>query len=157
MGRKLAVELALPLDGPTVYLDSDVLAFAAAAELPALAGESWYLVDCEDVYLDRRLLRSHDEAASPVNAGFLVLGRPPDWEDALARLARLDGEPGFHTEQTLVHLALHAAGARPLDARRYVVATDDMARRGDAHRPRGPVLRHYTSPVRHKFWRAVGR
>lgn len=157
MGKKLAVELALPLDGPTCYLDSDVLAFPAASALADLAGGCWHLAEREDVYLDRRLLRSPAEAAYPVNAGFFVLSGPLAWDEPLERLAGLDGSPGFHTEQTLAHLALHAAGAGALDPRRYVVATDDMGGRGDAHRAAEPVLRHYTSPVRHKFWRAVAR
>lgn len=159
MGKKLALELSLPVDGATAYLDSDVLCFPPAAQLAGLAreGRSWYLVDCEDSYLDRRLLRWEPEARRPVNAGFFVLSRPLEWSDALARLALLDGQPGFHSEQTLTHLALHAAGAQPLDPQRYVVATDDMTRRGDAYVTPRTVLRHYTSPVRHKFWRAVAR
>ncbi len=164
MGKKLAVEISLEPTGPLLYVDSDVLVLPAGGPLPAeladpgLAdGVPRYLLDPEDVYLDRRLLPGPAAAREPLNAGFLVMPGRLDWEPALARLDRLDGEPAFHTEQTLVHLAVQAAGGRPLDPDRWVVATDDMAALRDAHRQPGVVLRHYTSPVRHKFWLAVAR
>lgn len=160
LGKKLAVELALPVRRPTVYLDSDVLLLDDGADLHGALRAPAYLLDEEDVYLDRRLLDGEAEAADPCNAGVLVLTERPDWGPALDRLARLHAageEPRFHTEQTVVHLALRAAGARPLDPARYVCATDDMRVLRDAHPGPGLVLRHYTSPVRHRFWLAVGR
>lgn len=158
MGKKLAVELGLQVRRPLLYVDADVLVLPAAARLPERAPGSAprYLLDPEDVYLDRRLLRHPGEAGAPLNAGFLVLPEPLDWEPALARLAQLDGAPAFHTEQTVVHLAVRAAGGRPLHPSRWVVATNDMPRLRDGHRRRPDVvLRHYTTPVRHKFWTAV--
>ncbi len=164
MGKKLAVEVSLDLRRPLLYLDSDVLLLEGAAALrdelgaqalPARAPA--YLLDPEDVYLDPRLLSGAEEVRDPLNAGLLLLPRPLDWEPVLARLQRLEGAPGFHTEQTLVHLAVRAAGGRPLNPARWVVATDDMARRADGHRRPDTVVRHYTTPVRHKFWLAVLR
>jgi hypothetical protein len=156
MGRKLAVELALPLDGPTLYVDADVLflpgAHAMAAELGS--GEPRFLLD-EEPYLDRRL--DADETRPPVNGGFFLLREPLEWAEALRRLERLPPRYGFHTEQTLLHLAMHASGATALDPRRYVVATDDMRELRDRHRGREVILRHFTSPVRHKLWLAVVR
>lgn len=165
MGKKLAVEISLEPAGPLLYVDSDVLVLPGSgrplpAELadPGLAdGVPRYLLDPEDVYLDGRLLAGPGAALEPLNAGFLVLPRRLDWEPALARLDRLEGEPAFQTEQTLVHLAVRAGGGRPLDPGSWVVATDDMPALRDAHRRPGVVLRHYTTPVRHKFWLAVAR
>ena len=160
MGKKLAVEVSLPRDRPLLYVDSDVLVLpggaALADELVAALdrGTPAYLLDPEEVYLDARLL-GPGETAEPLNAGLLVLPRPLDWEAALARLAALPGDPEFHTEQTLVHLAVRQAGGRPLDPARFVVATDDMADRRDRHRGREVVVRHYTTPVRHKLWLSV--
>lgn len=159
MGKKLAVELSLPGDRVLAYVDSDVLLLPAArAALPqALTRDvPGYLLDPEDVYLDRRLLRA-GELEEPLNAGFLVLPRPLDWSEPLARFERLVDEPSFHTEQTLVHLAVRAAGGRPLDPARWVVSTDDMPRWDDRHRGPEVVLRHYTSPVRHKLWLSLAR
>jgi hypothetical protein len=163
MGKKLAVELSLPVRHPTLYVDADVLFFPAAASLGedlahlVSMGTPAHLVDAEDTYLDERLLRSAEELRPPTNAGFLILPRPLDWTFALQRLLELVDTPGFHTEQTVVHLAMRAANAEPLDPRRYVVATDDMPLYRDAHAGPALVLRHYTSPVRHKFWGAVAR
>ena len=159
MGKKLAVELALPGDRVLAYVDADVLLLPAAADaLPSvLAGTSpRYLLDPEEVYLDERMLRA-GEQVEPLNAGFVVLPRSLDWDGPLARLEELGGEPGFHTEQTLVHLAVRAAGGRPLDPERWVVATDDMPSWRDLHAGPRTALRHYTSPVRHKFWLALAR
>lgn len=159
MGKKLAVELSLPTDRVLVYVDADVLLLPAARPaLPqALTRDvPGYLLDPEDVYLDRRLLRS-GEQEEPLNAGFLVLPGPLDWDEPLARFERLVDEPSFHTEQTLVHLAVRAAGGRPLDPGRWVVSTDDMPLWGDRHRGADTVLRHYTSPVRHKLWLSLSR
>ena len=161
MGKKLAVEVSLPPDRPLLYVDSDVLVLPdggerLAAELEAAhaRGTPAYLLDPEEVYLDPRLLEP-GESAQPLNAGLLVLPRALDWEPALRRLAAMQGPPAFHTEQTLVHLAVRAAGGRPLDPDRWVVATDDMPDRRDRHRGPEVVVRHYTTPVRHKLWLCV--
>jgi hypothetical protein len=159
MGRKLALELSLPVDGrPALYADADVLFLRGARTLaPLLAGSTAraaFLVD-EEAYLDRRLSGARDLRA-PVNGGFFVLSRPLAWGGALERLATLNGPYDFHTEQTVLHLAMHASGARPLDRRCFVVATDDMRRLRDAHAHPAVVLRHYTTPVRHKLWCRVG-
>lgn len=158
MGKKLAVELSLPVTRPTVYADSDVLFFPGAAALPEIpGGHGWFLADCGAGYLDRRVLDGDGEADEPVNAGFFLLHRRLDWSASLDRLAALSGEPGFHTEQTLVHLAMHASGARALDPGRYVLAVDDMFSARDVHAGRHIVLRHYTTPVRYKFWCSLPR
>jgi hypothetical protein len=161
MGKKLAVEVSLPRTRPLLYVDSDVLVLPGAGaplreELEAALhrGTPSYLLDPEDVYLDSRLL-GPGELTEPLNAGLLVLPTPLDWRPALSRLAALDGAPEFHSEQTLVHLTVRAAGGRPLDPARWVVASDDMPDRRDRHRGPEVVVRHYTTPVRHKFWLAV--
>jgi hypothetical protein len=156
-GCKLAVLLALPLEAPTLYADADVLFRPAAAslraELSAPHPGARFLHD-EEPYLDRRLLRDGREASRPLNAGLVVLGQAPDWEEPLHRLERLRDAPAFHTEQTLLHLALRSLGATPLDAARYVVATDDRFCAADRHAGSDVAARHYTTPVRHKLWTA---
>ena len=161
MGTKLALELSLPVEGPTLYADADVLFLpGAGADLAGrIAGEDgvpgWFLVDEEWAYLDRRLRPDGD---APVNAGLFLLRRPLDWDEALDRLERhAAGDHGFHTEQTVVHVAMHASGARGLDPRRYVIATDDMHALRDRHAGPDVVLRHYTTPVRHKLWCTLAR
>jgi hypothetical protein len=157
MGAKLALELSLPAGGPVVYADADVLFGAGAhdelAGKLAAGGPPWFLPDCEP-YLDRRLVTRAEARLRPVNGGFFVLFAALEWDRALARLARID-RPVFHTEQTLLHLAMHASGGRPLDGERFVVDTDDMLAWRSRHRHATLALRHYTTPVRHRLWAAV--
>lgn len=158
MGRKLAVEMSLPVDGPTLFTDADVLFFPAASQILELATEARarYLLDCEP-YLDRSVLTGPEEAEQPLNAGFFVLDRPLDWTSAIERLGRADGYGHFQLEQTVVHLAMRANGARPLDPTRYVVSTEDMLSYHDDWARRPIALRHYTSCTRHKLWCTLWR
>jgi hypothetical protein len=158
-GQKLAVILSLPINGPTVYCDSDVLFFPGAGEafgdlLASTDQRPRYLQDCVSAF-DSRLLRSEREADRAANAGFIMLYRPLDWSVGLGRLRTLEGSPGFFSEQTVVHLALHANDAQPLDATRYVLALDDQFDWRDRHCGNGMCMRHYVRPVRHKMWLRV--
>lgn len=154
-GKQLALIMTLPLQGPALYTDADVLFFAGASDLlrcleqrsvPAL-----YLPDCR-FSGDERLLRDVAERKEPVNTGFLVLFAPLDWKLAIERFCLLDGAPEFFTNQTLTHLAIHANGARPLDPAKYVVQLDDQFIYPDRYAGPRLALRHYVNPVRHKFW-----
>lgn len=159
MGQKLALEICLPVEGPTIYTDSDILYFPAASEIASLAeagGPPWFLVDRAHAF-DDRLLIPEDPRDPPVNAGFFILSSRLDWSEPLRRFENLDGEPDFHSEQTLMHLAVHQSGGRPLAKDRYILQADDAS---DLTEPLvGPdvVLRHYTAPVRHKLWMRVAR
>lgn len=154
-GRQLALIMCLPMNGPAVYADSDVLFFNAAHELatvPASNGAvAHYLPDC-GFSGDRRLLRDVEEEAQPVNTGFLLLVRPLDWRGALDRLRQLRGEPTFFTNQTLTHIAMHENGAVALDPRKYVLQLDDQFEFPDRYVSADIALRHYVNPVRHKMW-----
>ena len=98
------------------------------------------------------MLRDASESNHPVNSGLLLLLRPLDWSIAVRRLLELEGEPNFFTNQTLVHLVMHANGAQPLDPTRYVLQLDDQVVYPDRYAGPNLILRHYVSPVRHKFW-----
>jgi hypothetical protein len=156
MGKQLGLILSLPRKGPALYLDSDVLFFPGAADLARdFAGQdtpAFYLLDCQDCSTDSRLLRGPNELFQPVNSGFLVLLRALDWSLGIRRFLELEGEPNFFTNQTIVHLVMHANGACPLDATRYVLQLDDQFIYTDRYRSSHRVLRHYVNPVRHKFW-----
>ncbi len=156
MGKQLGLILSLPRNGPALYLDSDVLFFPGAADLVRdFADEetpAFYLPDCRDCSSDSRLLRGPDELLQPVNSGLLILLRPLDWSLGVRRFLELEGEPNFFTNQTIVHLVMHANGALPLDATRYVLQLDDQFIYTDRYASPHLVLRHYVNPVRHKFW-----
>jgi hypothetical protein len=159
MGKKLALELSLPVRRRTLYVDADVVFFAGARALPRLIassdGRPWYLPDCGR-YFDDRLL-SRTEAAHPVNGGLFATSAPLDWRTALARLRDLNGRPHYHSEQTLLHLAMHRSEARPLPVDAFVLSRRDEHRATDAFAGRDVALRHYTTPVRPKLWPAVER
>lgn len=155
LGKKLSLLVSLQPERPTLYVDSDVLFFAAADQLAhdryRAPGSLFYLVDCR-ASLDGRLLDPPEQARRPVNSGFLVLGRQLDWSQALARLDALGGQASFFTEQTVVHLAMHDNGAAPLDSSTFVVGLADQFRFRDAYTRTGPALRHYVRPVRYRLW-----
>ena len=159
MGKQLGLILSLPRNGPALYLDSDVLFFPGAANLVRdIAGKespAFFLLDCQDCSADPRVLRGPSEASQPVNSGLLILLRPLDWSLGIRRFLELEGEPNFFTNQTIVHLVMHANGALPLDPKRYVLQLDDQFIYADRHAGPHLVLRHYVNPVRHKFWSSL--
>ena len=155
-GKQLALILSLPRQRPAFYFDSDVRFFAGASCLDELlrsrpTAPALYLADCQFAG-DERLLHRVEEKANPVNTGVLLLFRPIDWSVALERLCKLDATPSFFTNQTITHLAMHAAGAQPFDPGKFVLQLDDQFLFGDRYAGPHLALRHYVNPVRHKFW-----
>jgi hypothetical protein len=157
-GKQLALIMSLPRNGPTLYIDSDVLFFPGAKALLSLRTSApvLYLADCR-LSADERLYRDEREKRDPVNTGVLFLSQAIDWSAALQRLLELEGEPNFFTNQTLTHLALGRAGAAPLDPARFVLQLDDQFQWRDRHASPEIVLRHYVNPVRHKFWTTLSQ
>jgi hypothetical protein len=159
-GKQLALIMSLPVDGPTLYVDSDVLFFPGARDLIRLAESggvsAFYLVD-RRLSSDERLFRGDAEKAQPVNTGVLLFFEKLDWALAIRRFLELQGLPDFFTNQTMTHLTMHANGASPLDDRKYVLQLDDQFVYRDRYACRDLALRHYVSPVRHKFWTTIAR
>lgn len=150
--------MSLPLDGPALYVDSDVLFFPGAREISSLlstAAPALYLADCQ-LSADERLFRMPREKNAPVNTGVLFLLRKMEWSLSFARF--LDGgAPTFFTNQTMTHLAMHANGAQPLDPAKFVLQLDDQFQHRDRYAGPELVLRHYVNPVRHKMWTSFWR
>jgi hypothetical protein len=157
-GRQLALIMTLPVSGPALYTDSDVLFFPNArglAELATTTGvPALYLADYQ-FSVDERLIRDASEREKPVNMGFLLLSQQLDWSLGLERLKLLNGVPNFFTTQTVVHLCMHANRAVAFDPRKYILQVDDEFIYRDRYAG-GPIaMRHYVNPVRHKFWAAI--
>ena len=157
-GRQLALIMSLPTKAPVLYLDSDILFFAGAADLhvhttrrdvPAL-----YLADCR-FSGDERLLDDANESTNPVNTGFLLLFEKLDWSLSVQRFLEMKGEPTFFTNQTMTHLTMHANHAAPFDRKKYVLELDDQFVYPDRYASPAIALRHYVNPVRHKFWTSL--
>jgi hypothetical protein len=156
-GKQLALIMSLPVDGPTLYIDSDVLFFEGASALASLPhGGNYYLADCR-LSADERVLRTAEERKNPVNTGVLFLTSPMDWSLSFDRFLQLDGAPIFFTNQTMTHLTMHANDASPLDPKTFVLQLDDQFGYPDRYASPDIVLRHYVNPVRHKFWAALWR
>jgi hypothetical protein len=159
-GKQLALIMSLPVDGPTLYVDSDILFFPGASDLIRIlesrGAPAFYLADCR-LSADERLLRDDAEKARPVNTGALLLFEKLDWTPAVRRFLELRGLPDFFTNQTMTHLTMHANGALPLDHRKYVLQLDDQFVYPDRYAGCDLALRHYVNPVRHKFWTTLAR
>jgi hypothetical protein len=155
MGKKLATLLSIPIVSPTLYIDSDILFFPRATELSELVTtrdrKSYYLPD-ETNALDERILENESEKVNPVNGGFIVFKDNLNWGLAMERFLAMKAAPNYFTEQTMVHLTLHENNALPLCPRNYIMARDDEFIDRDRYAGDTIVLRHYVSPVRHKFW-----
>jgi hypothetical protein len=158
-GRQLALIMSLPRQAPALYIDSDVLFFAGAANLASLEtndAPALYLADCQ-LSCDERLFREPAERDNPVNTGVLFLSQKLDWSLGLERYLELYGVPNFFTNQTMTHLTMHASGARPFDPGKFVLQLDDQFVWADRYAGREIALRHYVNPVRHKFWTSLWR
>jgi hypothetical protein len=159
-GKQLALIMSLPVNSPTLYVDSDVLFFPGAKDLAQLADRggapAFYLADCR-LSADERLFRHDTEKGKPVNTGVLLLFKKLDWTMALHRFLELRESPNFFTNQTMTHLVMHANGAQSLDDRKYVLQLDDQFVYRDHYASHDLALRHYVNPVRHKFWTTIVR
>jgi hypothetical protein len=157
-GKKLAVELSMPVDNCAIWMDCDILFFRGGEQITRICHEPdancYYLPD-NVAWLDPDLLEGDDSRLPPVNAGFFILKRQLDWSLALDRLRKLGGKYHTYTEQTLVHLTMHNEDAQRLDPSIFVLQTDDRFIYTDLYSKKPIALRHYVTPVRHKFWNAL--
>ena len=160
MGKQLAVIMPLPINGPALYIDSDVLFFPGASDLVSRASlhdvPAYYLADCRASF-DERLVRDALEHGNPVNAGCLLIHQKLDWGLALDRLLQLNGTPNFFTTQTMVHLTMHANNGVAFDPCKYILQMDDEFGYRDLYAGKALAMRHYVNPVRHKFWTHFAR
>ena len=159
-GKQLALLMSLPVNGPTLYTDSDVLFFPGANELanlwPTQSVSAFYLADYQ-FSGDERLILDPSEKQNPVNTGFILLLQKMDWSRGLERLQMLNGAPNFFTNQTVTHLSMHANGAVAFDPSKFVVQVDDQFIYRDRYAGDSIAIRHYVNPVRHKFWTVLAR
>lgn len=157
MIRKQALLMSLPLDHPTLFLDSDVVFFPGASalmgDLADLGSRPAFMADVEPSF-DPSLLRKSDPLTPPLNSGFLYIPRSLDWTEAVDRFAALPPEATLaFTDQTMSHLTFHAESARALDPNRYILENDDQFYFKDKYAHNfGVVCRHYVGPIRHKLW-----
>lgn len=159
MGKKLSALMSIPVNGPTIYTDSDILFFPGGIDLVNLVNSddkyTRYLADCSNS-LDKRLIYDESEKLNPINAGFILFKHELDWTAAIERLANIQELPGYFTEQTVVHLTIHKNHGKPLCSQQYVLNVDDQFIYPDTFASKEIALRHYVRDVRHKLWFNVG-
>ena len=155
MGKKLAALMSIPIDGATLYTDSDILFFQGASDLVDLANSkdthTYYLPDCKNS-LDKRLIYEDIEMQNPINAGFILFKKSLDWNESVKRLSNLEEFPNYFSEQTIVNLTIKRNHGVALARERYIMNVDDQFMYPDKFATKQIAMRHYVSNVRHKFW-----
>jgi len=158
MGKKLAALMSIPIDGATLYTDSDILFFQGASDLADLAStkdtHTYYLPDCKNS-LDTRLIYEDIEQQEPINAGFILFKKPLDWSNPVQRLGKLTEPPNYFSEQTIVNLTIKRNQGLALPKDKYIMNVDDQFMYPDRFATKKIAMRHYVNDVRHKFWLSV--
>ncbi len=155
MGKKLAALMSIPIDGATLYTDSDILFFQGASDLAELAASedthTYYLPDCKNS-LDKRLIYGNVEMQNPINAGFILFKKALDWHEPVQRLDKLKEPPNYFSEQTIVNLTIKCNHGIALSSEKYIMNVDDQFMYPDKFASKEIAMRHYVSDIRHKFW-----
>ncbi len=155
MGKKLAALMSIPIDGATLYTDSDILFFQGASNLADLAtakdGHTYYLPDCKNS-LDSRLIYEDIEQQEPINAGFILFKKALDWDETVQRLTKLQEPPNYFSEQTIVNLTIKRNHGIAFPKDKYIMSVEDQFIYPDRFVNNQIAMRHYVSDVRHKFW-----
>ena len=159
LGKKLSALMSIPVNGATIYTDSDILFFPGGIDLIDLSKSddkySLYLPDCS-ISLDERIIYDDSEKSNPVNGGFIFFRHEFDWSFAIERLANLQEAPTYFTEQTIVHLTMHHNHGNAICSKKYVLNVEDQFIYPDKSASKNIALRHYVNDVGHKFWFNVG-
>lgn len=159
LGKKLSALMSIPVNGATIYTDSDILFFPGGIDLINLSKSddkySLYLPDCS-ISLDERIIYHDSEKSNPVNGGFIFFRHEFDWSLAIERLANLQEAPTYFTEQTIVHLTMHHNHGKPICSKKYVLNVEDQFIYPDKSASKKIAIRHYVSDIRHKFWFNAG-
>ena len=166
LGKKFAVVTGLPTDRLAIYIDTDVLFFPGAVHLRDLLlkkpRENYYVEDWAR-WFPEGFLSPEEIERPPLNAGFLIQGRPVDWTEAFRRLERLMqehpnpaitlGAVSLLIEQAVVQIGYHGSGAQVLDPRQYVINKADSWTPRDSFDHPDRVMRHYLGYLRPKLWK----
>ena len=158
MGKKLAALMSIPIDGATLYTDSDILFFQGASHLADLATAkdeyTYYLPDCKNS-LDLRLIYEDIEQQEPINAGFILFKKALDWDETVQRLTKLQEPPNYFSEQTIVNLTIKRNHGVAFPKDKYIMSVEDQFIYPDRFVNKHIVMRHYVSDVRYKLWMNV--
>lgn len=139
---------------PTIFTDSDILFFPSFLnELSSFIYDNCYLVDESNLYFDPSIPLEVD-TSYPLNLGFLLLNKRPDWNIAWQLIEKIIASNALHywTDQTAMHILAIQEKFIPLPKDKFVVGGKDAFTLKDAFKPDKIALRHYVGPIRHKMW-----
>lgn len=156
LGKKLMFYLNHPIEKPTLFLDSDILFYAKAADFHFLIQENvngWFLPDAEWGCLDSRYKDSCPVEDLQVNSGLFLLKKElSDYGSGLDFLESLGQSYEYFTEQTVFHILFNSNRFAPLDKDTFILNSADQFDFSYLYEREKMAVRHYTGPVRHKIW-----
>lgn len=159
LGKKLAVILYHAEDKPTLWVDCDMLFYKDSTQyIPQIEIDSFFCGGSEDwiTAYDVRLVNSYFKNLKDFekfSSGILLINGKNIYEDfeLESALDSLNKTYDFFTEQTIIaYLAKDSLGII-WDQNKMMNAMDD--RQEIFPEKTWPVARHYTTNVRHLFWR----
>ncbi len=163
LGGKAALVAALSQDGPSIYSDSDILAFNRPAQLidGLSSNKPLYMLDRYGSNYGPAVVAAvneqHLSLPDQVNSGLIVLPKNclslAALETFLERFTGWEqlGQSWF-SEQTLVALMMSVAKGEPLKHDDYVVSLDRQFVFERDVDYRHIAVRHFTGPVRHVMY-----
>lgn len=155
--KKLIAFSEHPIEGTTLFCDSDVLFFPVfKTYLDAIKQRNWFLPDEDVNYFDEEYLAENHPRMFGINTGFMVLNDQPDWSIALHYVQqRIENKLaiGHWSEQTGIHkMVIESPDFNALDPRKFVLAGTDSFRISIHPDWQKIALRHFVGPIRHKMW-----
>jgi hypothetical protein len=158
LGKKLFYYLNHQIDGPTLFIDSDILFYEKAATIELLLTEKpqatgWFMPDTGWGCLDSRYIAMNNEQFYQVNSGFIMANVAFEYlTDSLDFFKTYNCTYEYFSEQTVYHHLLKANGFMPLTPKTFILDASDQFDFKYLKTPSEMAVRHYTGPVRHKMW-----
>ena len=158
LGKKLFYYLNHTIDGPTLFIDSDILFYEHANVLELILSETppvkgWYMPDANWGCLDSRYKEKYSEQIYQINSGFIFANGAFDHlRDSLEFFKTYNFTYEYFSEQTIYHHLLKNNTYMPLTPRTFILDSSDQFEFSYLFHPKQMAVRHYTGPVRHKMW-----
>ena len=154
LAKKLHAILTHPIEGQTIYTDSDVVFYPNISlyfSSPLLQSGLWYMSDTNwDSF--RKQNAGELKKMYHLNSGFMVLNKTFDFNLNLEYFENLNLQFTYFSEQNSFDYSFGKQKTSLLDPRQFIVSTDDQFNLNTTYLPEKIALRHYINPVRHKMW-----
>jgi hypothetical protein len=158
LGKRLFYYLHHKVEGPTLFIDSDILFYEKANSFDIILSETpkssgWFMPDTGWGCLDSRYKEIYSEQVYQVNAGFMLLNKEFDIiENGLDFFKTIDYKYEYFSDQTIFQIILKDNSFMPLTPKNFILDSSDQFDFSYLYNPKQMAVRHYTGPVRHKMW-----